>query len=362
MNARVPFFIVVIGMLAVFGGTVSAADSYTYSIIHISDTQTLSSRYPDTLNYTFSSLESMKGNYNISAIIITGDLVDNGSNISQWTNYANARSLTTVPVFEIPGNHDLGGQAVNPLFDAFVGDKYNWNALINDFIFLGIGYSKGPLSDSQIVTGRAFIEENPQKFVLIAAHNFYDEDFSESLLGESIEQNLVLKPTFVLSGHAHATTLDSELIHNALCVEDLTNYQGDGDTSAGRMYTVYHRDGEVSKITIRDVHFFPRQYLDAEKTLYDGTGANMYPGVAEDPADDYGAPSAFTISPSPNSPGYFIDPSRIIGPVYTRVFGIADLIEDAIEYRYLHLGAEDDHGREIEPPQGIGPLPPITVL
>jgi predicted MPP superfamily phosphohydrolase len=348
MSACFPFFIV-IGLLVVFGGPVSAADSYTYSIMHISDTQVLSSRYPDTLNYTFTSLESMKDEYNISAIVITGDLVDNGSNISQWTNYTNARSLTTVPVYEIPGNHDLNGQADNPLFDAFVGDKYDWNALINDFIFLGIGYSKDPLSDSEIVAGRSFIEENSQKFTLIAAHNFYNEDFSESLLGESIEKNLVLKPTFVLSGHAHATTLDTELINNTLCVEDLTNYQVNGDISAGRLYTVYHDKGEVSKITIRDVYFFPRQYLDPEKTVYDRTGVNNYPLYPENPSENYGSPSSPAVSPSPYSPEYFINPSCIISPV-AGTLEMANGIEDALEDRYIHdIYRDDDQGQVVNP-------------
>lgn len=48
----------------------------TYSIVHLSDPQNLATYYPGTYNLTFSYLESIKSQYNISAIIITGDLVN----------------------------------------------------------------------------------------------------------------------------------------------------------------------------------------------------------------------------------------------------------------------------------------------
>jgi predicted MPP superfamily phosphohydrolase len=138
--------------LAVFflsGIPVSATDSYSYSIMHLSDTQFLSESYPDTLNYTFSYVESLKNTCNISAIIITGDLVNQGDNVSQWTRYVTAKSLTDIPVYEIPGNHDLKGTTDSSLFDEFVGNKSRWNSVINDFVFIGIGYSNKPLSDSE---------------------------------------------------------------------------------------------------------------------------------------------------------------------------------------------------------------------
>jgi hypothetical protein len=363
MKTRIPLFVLAIGLLVVSVTPVSAADSYSYSILHISDLQALSSTHPDTLNYTFSTLESMKNMYNISAIIVTGDLVDNGGNLSQWTYYEQARSLTTIPVYEIPGNHDLNGLTDNPLFDEFVGNKTDWSAPINDFIFLGIGYTPNPLSDSEISYYKSIIEESPQKFSLIAVHNYFDENFSESRLGESIEDNLVLKPTFVLSGHAHATILHSERINNTLYVEDLTNYQADGDFSAGRLYTVYHSGAEVSKITVRDVHIFPRNYLDAEKTVYDGTGLNNYPVDPENDENNYVSPSTSIVSPSPYSPEYFIDPSQIISPVYTKVFAFADRIEDHIDdVVFSNTGGDDYMGPAVDPSQVICPLPPITVF
>ncbi len=268
MFGRYTLVALFITILILLGIPVSAADSYSYSIMHLSDTQYLSESDPQTLDYTFSYLESLKNAFNISAIIITGDLVNNGDDLSQWIHYTEARSRTTIPVYEIPGDEDLGNKADNPLVNEFVGNKTNWNAIINDFIFIGIGYTEDSLSDAEIAHYKAIIEGNPQKFTLIAVHNYYNKDLTISLLGESIRENLILKPTFILSGHAHATTLNSGFINNILYVEDLTNYQSFGNFSAGNLYTVYITDGNVTKITVREAYIFPYHYFYPEKIVY----------------------------------------------------------------------------------------------
>ena len=353
MERRIQLLFFAIGMLVVSGIPVSAVDSYSYSFIHLSDTQYLSSMYPSTLNNTFSYLESMKNANNISAIIITGDMVNNGDQPIQWKNYVGARSLTTIPLYEIAGDEDLDEKSDNSLFDRFVGNKTDWNAAINDFVFIGIGYTEDSLSDADIAHYISIIEGNPQKFTLIAVHNYYDKNFTVSPLGESIKDNLVLKPTFVLSGHAHATTFRSGLVNNRLYVEDLTNYQEMGNFSAGKLYTVYCADGEVSKITVRDVYISPRQYLDAEIRVYDRTGVNKYPGEAENPTNNYIAPSAPIISSSPYSPHNFIDPSQIISPVPAKVFEMADVIEDTLEERYIHDTHDDNDNSQVIDPSKI---------
>jgi metallophosphoesterase superfamily enzyme len=87
-------------------------NTVTYSFIHLSDPQSLTTNYPETLNLTFSHIESLKNTYNISAIIITGDLVNSWDNTKEWETYIHARNLTTIPVYEIAGNHDTGGEII----------------------------------------------------------------------------------------------------------------------------------------------------------------------------------------------------------------------------------------------------------
>jgi hypothetical protein len=272
-NYRIIIGVLIIGMFTLSGTAVSASDSYTYSLMHISDTQTLSASYPSTLNLTFSYLESIQSTFNISAIIITGDLVDDGNNISQWNNYADARSLTTIPLYEIPGNHDVNVEVGNPYYE-FVASRMNWTAEINDFIFIGIGYSGDPLSDSDVSYYTSVIKESPQKFVIIAAHDYFNHDLSLSPLGNSIRDHLVLKPTFVMSGHAHESLVHVSSLHNIPYIEDLTDYQENGDFSAGKLYTVYVTDGNVTKITVREVFIAPYAYMNPEKIVYQVTTEN----------------------------------------------------------------------------------------
>ncbi len=53
-------------------------------MVHLSDTQSLANHYPETYDYTFSYLDSIKERHTISAIIITGDLVNTWDNKKQW--------------------------------------------------------------------------------------------------------------------------------------------------------------------------------------------------------------------------------------------------------------------------------------
>lgn len=77
-NTGFQLTIIVTGLLLLAIPVVSAqsAGDTTYSVVHLSDTQNLATYYPDTYGFTFSYLESMKDHLNMSAIIITGDLVN----------------------------------------------------------------------------------------------------------------------------------------------------------------------------------------------------------------------------------------------------------------------------------------------
>ena len=81
-----------------------------------------------------------------------------------------------------------------------MGNKTRWTAFINDFIFIGIGYTEDPLSESDILFYKSFIETHPQKFTLIAAHNYLNSDLKLSELGMSIKYNLVMKPQLWWAG------------------------------------------------------------------------------------------------------------------------------------------------------------------
>lgn len=262
MNRYIRLVTLIFSMFIICGIPASADDSYTYSIMHISDIQYLSELYPSTLNITFSFLESIKSTVNLSAIIITGDFVNDGDNVSQWTNYVNARSITTIPVYEIPGDNDA------PLYDEFVGNKAELNAVINDFYFIGIESNEESLSESEISYYTSIINAQTQKFLLIAVHDYFNQDLTLSPVGMSIKENLILKPTFVMSGHIHDSMIRSTRVNNFSYIEDLTDYQDSGDFSAGKLYTVYVDNGDVEKVTVRDAYIYPYSFFLPEHLLY----------------------------------------------------------------------------------------------
>lgn len=247
---------------------------WSYSIVHISDTQKLASTYPSTLNFTFSYLESQKVPYNITGIIVTGDLVNSCTNGTQWENYANARSKTTIPLFEVSGNHDIDGVNNNyTSFDACVGTgKRNWTAEINDFLFIGIGYTRNELSSADAAAYRSLVTSSPRKIPIFATHNYFDGTTylsPLSPLGASIKRELVLNdPTFLMCGHIHGNILHSDQHLGNTLVEDMTNYQSYGDFAAGKLYTIYRISDKVVRIGACDLYIHPSQSLGPETAVY----------------------------------------------------------------------------------------------
>jgi hypothetical protein len=133
-------------------------------------------------------------------------------------------------------------------------------------------------------------------------------------------------------------------------VEEMTDYQDYGDFSAGRIYTVYKTNGNVTRITMRDLYIYPDHQPGPEIPVYDISGVNGYPREAENPANNYSAPSVPAVSPSPYSPEYFTGPSQVITPPVAKVFALADGIEDTLEERYIpDVHDDNDQGQVIDP-------------
>ena len=125
-----------------------------------------------------------------------------------------------------------------------------------------------------------------------------------------------------MSGHAHNNGLRSSFVNNISYIEDLTDFQDNGDYSAGRLYTVYRDNGSVAKITVRNVTLFPENHLDPENIVYDITG---------------------TINHSPwQVPGErFLNTTQIITPVPTFI-QVMDEIEDSV---IPHFSNDDKYER-----------------
>ena len=252
----------------------------TYSFVHISDTQNLATHYPDTYDLTFSYLESIKTQYKISAIIITGDLVNTWDKKSEWNAYSHARNMTNIPLYVTAGNHDTNRGKNYQYYFQYTGEpKGNYVTAINDFDFVGINYVDTSLSPQEFIALRQAIVNGSYNFTIIATHYYMGNDGTLSTLGKDIDRQLIVQPTIILAGHVHGDLIRVKNISGYPVIEDLTDYQNgepgelkNQNYSAGTFYTVTTEDGRVVKIISETIHIFPEQSFDKRRVLYDITG------------------------------------------------------------------------------------------
>lgn len=252
--------------------------SSTYSIVHISDTQGLASAYPKTYDYTFSYLDSIKDRYNISAIIITGDLVNRWNNEKEWDAYTHAMHKTSIPIYVIAGNHDTNNGQNFKYYSQYTGNAQNsYVTSLENFDLVGISFGNhSSLKPEEFASLRKSLVNSQKNFSIIATHFYMDENGTLSRLGTDIDQQLIVKPTIVLAGHVHADFVRVRMIGQYPVIEDLTNYQegipggsSSGNISAGIIYFVTTRNDQVEKISSENIWISPRQSFDSEQVLYD---------------------------------------------------------------------------------------------
>ena len=259
-----------------FVAALSDGQPVIYSIVHFSDTQNLATSYPDTYNLTFSYLDSIKGPYNITAIIITGDLVNTWNSRKEWDTYSRARNHTTIPVYTIAGNHDADYGKNYEQYSLYTGEpEANYMSSVGDFDFMGINYADRTLPTDEFSRFRVNLTGSSRSFAIIATHYYMDEDGKLSPLGRDIDKNLIVKPSLVLMGHIHADFIKERTVGGFPLIADMTNYQ-DGvpggttgsDYSAGTLYMVTSVNGQVETITARIMHIYPAPSFEEEKTVF----------------------------------------------------------------------------------------------
>jgi predicted MPP superfamily phosphohydrolase len=256
-----------------------------YSIVHISDTQNLATDYPDTYNLTFSYLDSLKSPYNITAIIITGDLVNTWNSRKEWDTYSRARNYTTIPVYTISGNHDTDYGKNYEQYTLHTGEPgANYVSSVGDFDFVGINYADRTLPPGEFSRIRGLLTNSSRSNAIIATHYYMDEDGTLSPLGKDIDTYLIVKPSLVLMGHMHSDFIRQTYVGGFPTVADMTNYQ-DGvpggttgsNYSAGTLYTVTLVNGQVDTITARIIHIYPTPSSGDAKTVFSRDADARFP-------------------------------------------------------------------------------------
>ena len=257
----------------------------TYSFVHLSDTQNLATSYPETYNLTFSSLQSLRGQYNITAIIITGDLVNTRDSRREWDTYARARNQTTIPVYTIAGNHDTDSGKDYSFYSPYTGEPGTDYAIpFGDFDLIGINYQSTSLPPAEAARLRQFLTSSSRTNAIIATHYAMNGDGTLSPLGNDIDTYLIVKPALVLMGHMHADFIRQRTVGGVPVVADMTNYQ-DGvpggptgeNYSAGVLYQVTSAGGRVETITARVIRIYPDPSIGEAMTVFPPANAGIVP-------------------------------------------------------------------------------------
>jgi predicted MPP superfamily phosphohydrolase len=275
MKISIPVILLLLTIMSASAQT--SGNSTTYSVVHISDNQYLASHYPETYDYTFSYLDSIKQRYNISAIIITGDLVDTWDDKKEWDVYSHAVHETSIPVYVIAGNHDISDKYDYQYYTQYTGNTKNtYVTSFENFDLVGINSVYESFKPQEIASLRKTLINSPKNMTIIATHYYMDENGTLSSLGTDISQQLIVKPTIILAGHVKGAFVRDRMIGQNMVIEDLTNYQGgipggsgSRNISAGTFYTITTRDGLVEKISSKIIWISPRQYFDNDHVLYD---------------------------------------------------------------------------------------------
>ena len=271
------FLLIVLLFTIIPASASTSGNSITYSFVHISDTQGLASSYPKTYDYTFSYLESIKERYNISAIIITGDLVNTWNSKKEWDAYSHAVHQTSIPIYTVAGNHDTNNGQDYQYYSQYTGNTADSSVTtLNNFDLVEINSVFKSPELLEITTLKKTLLNSPNNFAIIATHFYMDENGTLSRLGEDINRQLIVKPTIILSGHVHANFVRIRMIDQYPVIEDLTNYQfgipggsSSGDIAAGTFYSITTRNNQVEKISSKIIWISPRQSFGSEQVLYD---------------------------------------------------------------------------------------------
>ena len=245
---------------------------YSYSFVHLSDVQTLTTAYPSTLNLAFSRIEGLKSPYNISAIFITGDLTneyDGGpGDGTDFARYAHSVTLTTIPVYEISGNHDVAAIGNYAAWDMYVpsgSTKHDYGLVFNDFRVYGFGWNgeNAGLNPSAKSAMQSFITGDPTKTPLILIHGYYPWGSPGTRTPGAYEiLDSLPRGSIVMSGHSHAGKGSNGLIrqidYNGIpVIEDFLNYQDWGDFSGGRLYTITSDGTRITGMQVSDLFLYP---------------------------------------------------------------------------------------------------------
>ncbi len=220
-------------------------NSSDYSFAVVGDTHYYESN-PRYLN----KIAANRSYLGISFIIVLGDLTQAGTK-DQYDYFYNDYSTCPIPVYVIPGNHDLYNNGYEHYKKLFGPTVYHFK--IGDTLFVFLDTANGTLGDKQILWLETLLQANSHKTKLIFTHySFFDREMQSPTSYGIPEEAYRIFDLFdrqnvdsVYSGHLHFTEQRTIRGVNYNIVRSLAD-----DSSNNLVVTIRNNTVETKKIRV----------------------------------------------------------------------------------------------------------------
>jgi hypothetical protein len=311
-----------------------SADADSFSIVELPDTQYYSQRLPSAYLSQTQWIVQHAREFNIQMVIGLGDIVDNGTVISQWHNAIAALGKlkeAKIPYFLAIGNHDYNPPFVSATpqargagnFNLFVGPGFyqgeptyggsmepgsneNFYGTLKaggrDYLVLILEFSP---RDAALEWASQVVEAHPNHDVIVAMHSYLFTDntritecanynkrtygLSKDNDGEEVWSKFAIKyPNirFILAGHIPEGGVGRRFdvgLHGNLVNEILSDYQNEPNAGDGwlRVMTVHPASNRVD---VKTYSPYLASHPEMHASVYKTDSQNQFSLDYENPA------------------------------------------------------------------------------
>lgn len=249
----------------------SLASEPTFSLVWITDTQYLSQTYPQYFDSACQWIISNKDVYDTKLVIHTGDIVNTGTDLSQWENANHSMSIlldNDVPYCWDAGNHDVmsgywNGKSFLAFNVTFLRSKSYWTADCLDgrntaasfnvseynFLVVNIEYHANSTVLQWLNT---ILDTHAQSHVIVATHAYLNETcgYGNDGWALTLRNGILANHTNVfmtLNGHYHSSsTTNRTIVGNRLeLFFDRQDLEGQKGGAAARLLTFDLVQGKI---------------------------------------------------------------------------------------------------------------------
>lgn len=223
----------------------------SFSVVWISDTQFISSLYPDTLKRMMQWAADNAEENNIQLLVHTGDIVNDFESTRQWTDAASAFSLLSgkLPFLAVCGNHDVGTSTVTyTRFGKYIASQYvsperlyregrGYFVPVEEqgqkLLFIGIGWG---YNDAAVAWLNETLAKYPDYTAVLCLHSYMDPNGRLTDGGEIIWENVIKKNAnvrLVLCGHRDGAAYQKTELNGRAVHQLMYNYQEERKNEGG---------------------------------------------------------------------------------------------------------------------------------